>query len=62
MIYFFTDSTQGASGGGHGGSGGRGSGVNTVGQGYDSIVEPNDHGSPGGYGQMFGVYLTLDND
>ena len=47
-------STRGGSGGGHGGSGGRGSDLTKVGQGYDSIYEPNQYGSHGGYGQQYG--------
>ncbi|XP_060557569.1 uncharacterized protein LOC132717977, partial [Ruditapes philippinarum] len=54
-------SASGGSGGGHGGSGGRGSGLTTVGIGYDSMYEPNIAGSAGGHGYHFGELYFGDN-
>ena len=56
ILYIFiqTGSSSGGSGGGHGGSGGRGSALTKVGQGYDSMYEPAQYGSHGGYGQDHG--------
>ncbi|KAK3576661.1 hypothetical protein CHS0354_004945 [Potamilus streckersoni] len=55
-----TDSTLGASGGGHGGSGGRGAALTTVGLGYDFIFTPKMYGSPGGYGKNYGFLYFGD--
>ena len=48
-------STLGGSGGGHGGSGGRGSSLEAVGIGYDSLYNPGQEGSAGGYGLKYGM-------
>lgn len=57
-----TGSTSGGSGGGHGGSGGRGSAQTKVGQGYDSIYDPKEYGSHGGFGDDHGNIVVMCRD
>ena len=52
-------STSGGSGGGHGGSGGRGTALTKVGQGGDSIYDPTEYGSHGGFGYDHGNNIFL---